>query len=165
MLAFAQHRVIEAASGAVPREPPDGCDRLSYRVTPRRQRSLRAPRTAETRLVSRRQRRLLALLRAPRGQRAALVGCPELVQTANSLAVNDDLGKARESSHLSKLSLQFWVLCQVDLFEHYAALREERLRADAESARVSREKGHATRHVNEYTSLLPSQIPAETGFV
>lgn len=105
----------------------DGRDRPSYRVTPRRQRSLRAPRTAETRLVSRRKRRLLALLRAPRGQRAALVGCPELVQTANGLAVYDDLGKARESSHLSKISLQLWVLCQVYLFEGYAALRKERL--------------------------------------
>jgi hypothetical protein len=107
-----------------------------------------------------------SLLRAPRGQRAVVLGCPELVQTTNGFAINDDLGKARKSSHLSKLSLQLWVLCQVDLFEDYAALREERLRADAESARVSREEDHATRHVDKYKSPLPSlrlQKPDSSG--
>ncbi len=90
------------------------------------------------------------LLSAPRGQRPALVGGPELVQAAKGLAVDDDVGEAREPGDTDELGFEFWVLCQIDLFERYAPLRKQRLRVDAEGARASGEEDDAARHVDEY---------------
>ncbi len=90
------------------------------------------------------------LLSAPRGQRAALVGDPELVQAAEGFAVDDDLGEAGEPRDTGKLGLEFWVLCQIDLFERYAPLRQQRLRVDAEGAGAGGEEDDAAWHVDEY---------------
>ena len=93
-----------------------------------------------------------ALLTGPRGQRSVLVRCPELVQAAEGLAVDEDLGKARQTREAGQLGLELGVRAQVDLFEGDAALAEQRGRVDAEVAGVGGEQDDVARHAGKYRS-------------
>jgi DNA polymerase III subunit epsilon len=90
------------------------------------------------------------LVSGPRGQRAVLVRCSELVQAAKGLAVDEDLGKARQARNAGQLGLELGVRAQVDLLEGDAALGEQRGRVDAEVAGVGGEEHDAAGHTGKY---------------
>ncbi|MEA2189210.1 MAG: polymerase subunit epsilon [Solirubrobacteraceae bacterium] len=100
-----------------------------------------------------------ALLTGPRGQRSVLVRCPELVQAAEGLAVDEDLGKARQTREAGQLGLELGVRAQVDLFEGDAALAEQRGRVDAEVAGVGGEQDDVARHAGKYRSTRMAGRP------
>ena len=73
----------------------------------------------------------------PRGcaRRPALVGLEQLLEAAERLAVDHDLGKGHVAGERRQLAAADRVLGEVDLLEHELALREQLLRADAARAR------------------------------
>ena len=101
-----------------------------------------------------------ALLSGPGSERSVFVGCSELVQAAERLAVDEDLGKARQAREAGQLGLKFGMGAQVDLFEGDAALAEQRRGVDAEVAGVGREEDDVARHGGKYGSSRQEPGPA-----